>query len=165
MIQQSASIRAQFQGPSRHQLEWVSSGVWDKRTLADQLLVRATASPNAVAIIDGNARITLEGLAADALALSAALHARGLRPGDVVAFQAPNWGEAVVINDRQVRTPDGRTVGRLASKTALISGTPVTGSVSGIMVRTLEQTQPEYRAGVKVERWETVLVEVTVSSS
>jgi len=98
MIQQSASIRAQFQGPSRHQLEWVSSGVWDKRTLADQLLVRATASPNAVAIIDGNARITLEGLAADALALSAALHARGLRPGDVVAFQAPNWGEAVVIN-------------------------------------------------------------------
>lgn len=98
MIQQSASIRAQFQGPARHQLEWVSSGVWDKRTLADQLLARAGANPGAVAIIDGDARITLEVLAADALALSAALHARGLRPGDVVAFQTPNWGEAVVIN-------------------------------------------------------------------
>ena len=71
-------------------------------------------------------------------------------------------GGAVVVNDRQVRTPDGRIVGRLAGKTNLKSSTPVPGSISGIMVRTLEQTQPEYRAGVKVDRWETVLLELVL---
>jgi len=71
-------------------------------------------------------------------------------------------GEAVVINDRQVKTLDGRTVGRLASKTALISSTPVTGSVSGVLVRTRDQTPTEYRTSVKVERWEAVLLELVV---
>ena len=31
-------------------------------------------------------------------ALAATLHARGLRAGDVIAFQVPNWREAAVIN-------------------------------------------------------------------
>lgn len=30
--------------------------------------------------------------------MAAELHARGLRPGDVIAFQVPNWREAAVIN-------------------------------------------------------------------
>ena len=71
-------------------------------------------------------------------------------------------GEAVVINDRQVRTPDGRTVGKLASKTDLKSSAQVTGSVSGILVRTREQTPTEYQAGLKADRWETVLVELVL---
>ena len=36
------------------------------------------------------------------------------------------------------------------------------GSVSGILVRTLEQTLAEYRAGVKADRWEPVLVELVL---
>ena len=34
--------------------------------------------------------------------------------------------------------------------------------VSAILVRTRDQTQPEYMATVKTERWETVLVETVV---
>lgn len=71
-------------------------------------------------------------------------------------------GAAVVISDRQVRTPDGRTVGKLVSRTDPKSSAQVTESLSGVMVRTREQTPAEYSAGVKVDRWETVLLELVL---
>ena len=74
-------------------------------------------------------------------------------------------GEAVVINDRQVRTHDGRTVGKLASKTDLKTNAPVTGSVSGILVRTREQTPTAYQPSLRADRWETVLVELVLPSA
>ena len=51
---------------------------------------------------------------------------------------------------------------KLASKTDLKTSTPVTGSVSGVMVRTREQTPAEYSGGVKVDRWETVPLEIVL---
>lgn len=72
--------------------------MWDQRTIADQAIERAYADPGFVAFVDGDMSMTREQLFADAEALSAALHARGLRAGDVVAFQVPNWREAAVIN-------------------------------------------------------------------
>lgn len=98
MIDHPANIRTQFQGPAAHQRSWVGTGIWDERTLADQLLERAGAAPDFTAIVDSDMGLSFEALAADALALSAALRARGLRQGDVVAFQTPNWGEAAIIN-------------------------------------------------------------------
>lgn len=79
------------------------------------------------------------------------LHRRlaGLSPGDLVS-----------VHGRQVKSCDGQTVGRLASKTDLKTSASLTGSISGILVRTLEQTPVEYRSTVKVDLWETVLVEV-----
>jgi hypothetical protein len=71
-------------------------------------------------------------------------------------------GETVIISGRQVRTSDGQPVGRLASKTELKTSSPVAGSVSGILVRTREQTQPAFLETVKVDRWETVLVELVL---
>lgn len=84
--------------PMPHQRDFVGSGVWDLHTIADLACDLATANPGFIACVDGDHILTRAQLVADAEALSAALHERGLRPGDVVAFQVPNWHEAAVIN-------------------------------------------------------------------
>jgi acyl-CoA synthetase (AMP-forming)/AMP-acid ligase II len=84
--------------PAAHQQLFADSGAWDRRTIADQAIELTAADPGFVAIVDGESVMTRETLLADAEALSAAMHARGLRPGDVIAFQVPNWAEAAVIN-------------------------------------------------------------------
>ena len=71
-------------------------------------------------------------------------------------------GEKVIVSGRHVETSEGQSVGRLASKTDLKTSASVTGSVSGILVRTREQTPTEYRTSVKVDRWETVLMELVL---
>lgn len=84
--------------PAAHQQLFADSGAWDRRTIADQAIELTAADPGFAAIVDGDSVMTRETLLADAEALSAAMHARGLRPGDVIAFQVPNWAEAAVIN-------------------------------------------------------------------
>jgi acyl-CoA synthetase (AMP-forming)/AMP-acid ligase II len=84
--------------PAPHQQAFAAAGVWDERTIADQAYALAEQEPGFVAFVEGEERLTREQLVAEAEALSAALHARGLRPGDVIAFQVPNWREAAVIN-------------------------------------------------------------------
>jgi ATP-dependent DNA helicase RecQ len=74
-------------------------------------------------------------------------------------------GDQVSVSGRLVKTSEGRPVGRLASKTDLETVGPVTGSVSGILVRTREHTPSEYRPGLKADSWETVLVEVALPRS
>lgn len=72
-----------------------------------------------------------------------------------------SWGSRIVVSGKQVSTVEGGTVGRLAGRTEPRSvATP--GTVSGILVRTREQTAPEYQSGLKVDRWETALVEMIV---
>jgi ATP-dependent DNA helicase RecQ len=85
-------------------------------------------------------------------------------PGDPVHQQIAGIvpGDEVIVSARQVKTRNGHVVGRLASKTRLDGPGTVSGTVSAILVRTRDQTQPEYMATVKTERWETVLVETVV---
>lgn len=84
--------------PPPHLAAYAGTGVWDERTIAEQATALAEADPGFVALIEGDMQITRAQIVADAEALSAAMHARGLRPGDVIAFQVPNWREAMVIN-------------------------------------------------------------------
>ncbi|MFN4135073.1 MAG: AMP-binding protein [Novosphingobium sp.] len=84
--------------PAPHQQAFAASGAWDRRTLADLARERAARTPGFVCFIDGEGHYTFAEVLAEAEALSAALHARGLRAGDVIAFQVPNWREAAVIN-------------------------------------------------------------------
>ena len=84
--------------PAPHQLNFVGKGLWDERTIADMAEALAAEDPDFVAFVEGEATMTRAELLADARALAAALHVRGLRPGDVVSFQVPNWREAAVIN-------------------------------------------------------------------
>ena len=70
-------------------------GAWDVPTL-DQLL-SSPRPANGSAIVDGDVRLdagTVERLVA---AVSAGLRARGVRRGDVVTWQLPNWWEAIVL--------------------------------------------------------------------
>lgn len=84
--------------PPPHLDRYAGTGLWDERTIADQALALAADDPDAVAIVDGERAVTRAALLADAEALATALHDRGLRAGDVVAFQLPNWHEAAVVN-------------------------------------------------------------------
>ncbi len=84
--------------PAPHQRGFAQAGLWDERTIADQAIMLASQEPDVTLYLDGSTRMTRGDLVADAEALAAALHARGLRPGDVVGFQMPNWHEAAVVN-------------------------------------------------------------------
>ena len=84
--------------PAPHQRAFAGKGLWDERTIADMAFDLAAQDPDFVAFVDGAATMTRAGLLAEAEALSVALHDRGLRSGDVLAFQVPNWREAAVIN-------------------------------------------------------------------
>lgn len=70
-----------------------ATGTGDPPTL-DRLL--GGAPPTATAVIDGDIRLTFADLTAGASALARGLAATGVGRGDVVAWQLPNWNEAVV---------------------------------------------------------------------
>jgi acyl-CoA synthetase (AMP-forming)/AMP-acid ligase II len=82
--------------PAPHQRAF--AGLWDERTIADMAFALTEADPGFVAFVDGEVTMTRAELLAEAEALAVALHDRGLRPGDVLAFQVPNWREAAAIN-------------------------------------------------------------------
>lgn len=84
--------------PAPHQRAFAQDGVWQRKTLADFARERAAATPDFVCFIDGEGQYTFAQVLAEAEALAAGLYQRGLRSGDVIAFQVPNWREAAVIN-------------------------------------------------------------------
>ena len=78
-------------------------------------------------------------------------HIAGLVPGD-----------EIVVDKRHLKSRRGEVVGKLASKTRIELEWPVVGTLSGVLVRTREQTPTEYQSGVKAPRWESLLVELVV---
>jgi acyl-CoA synthetase (AMP-forming)/AMP-acid ligase II len=58
----------------------------------------AQHAPGRAAVIDGASELTFAHLWTRARRLARALRAMGLKPGDVVSFQLPNWSEAMVLN-------------------------------------------------------------------
>ena len=67
-------------------------------TLAVLAQNAARDTPDGVAFWDGTQAVSFGAVYADALDLAASLWELGLRPGDVLSFQLPNWVEAAVIN-------------------------------------------------------------------
>src|SRR5687768_16842051 len=98
MTERNSPPWAWLEIPPRHLAAYAGTGLWDERTIAEQATALAEADPGFVALIDGDTHVKRAKIVADAEALSAAMHARGLRPGDVIAFQVPNWREAMIIN-------------------------------------------------------------------
>jgi cyclohexanecarboxylate-CoA ligase len=80
--------------PPEVRAEWRARGVWTDETLLDRL---ALADGAHLAIVDGETRLTVDDLRSRAVAFSAELHEAGVRPGEVVAWQLPNWWEGVVL--------------------------------------------------------------------
>jgi len=79
-------------------LQRYATGYWSNRTLGDCARALADSHGDAVVFLDDPAEPTYAGMLRDGEALARALFDLGLRPGDVVSFQTPNWIEAAVIN-------------------------------------------------------------------
>ncbi len=75
-----------------------AAGIWCNRTLGDDAHDRALREPDRVCIRDGRRALTYAEVLHEARGLAAGLWALGLRPGDVISFQLPNWIEAAVVD-------------------------------------------------------------------
>lgn len=73
-------------------------GDWPNRTVAQFAQDRCVEHPDRVQIIDEGQPFTCRDLYDGARALASYFEAIGLKAGDVVSFQLPNWREANVIN-------------------------------------------------------------------
>ena len=133
-----------------------AAGHWRDQTV-DHFLERAAARyPDTVAVIDGDRRLTFADVEQQSLRLAAALHDRGVQPGDVVSFQLPNSAEAVVVfhaihRVRGVANPIvpiyrerevGFILGQAGTKVAFVPGTH-RGFDHSAMYATLRQRLPE----------------------
>lgn len=83
--------------PPPHLAAYARAGVWRDRTIGELARDRAMAAPDTLVFLGTSAR-SAGTLVADAEALLASLIDLGLRPGEVIAVQLPNWPEAAVIN-------------------------------------------------------------------
>jgi len=88
----------QLRSDPQREAAWRRAGAWRNDTLATVAPAAVADDPDQVLLVDGDRRLTASNLWAQARALAGVLHARGLRPGQVVSFQLPNWHEAAVIN-------------------------------------------------------------------
>ena len=72
------------------------AGYWLDEVAGDYLQKHAKERPDAIAVVDGNQRITWVELYK--LCVRFALHLKqiGIEPGDVVALQLPNWFEYII---------------------------------------------------------------------
>ena len=77
--------------------EWLAAGHWTPTTLVDAARASVAADPDHVYQIEGERRMTRGEVWTQSLRLAGFFLERGLKPGDVVAFQLPNWMEAAVI--------------------------------------------------------------------
>jgi len=74
------------------------TGLWDGELLDEYLTRCAAARPDALAIVDGDVRISYRELAQRVRAVAAGLRGLGVGRGDVVSMQLPNWWETTVIH-------------------------------------------------------------------
>ena len=79
--------------------DFVARGVWENRTTWQDAVAKAGADPDGVAIWfdDGSDLSYSEGVD-QARRLASSLSALGLRKGDVVSANLPNWREMAIIN-------------------------------------------------------------------
>ena len=75
-----------------------ASGDWPDRTVADFARERSAAHPDRIHLIDGELVLSRAQLYEQAQRLAGYFLSLGLRAGDVISFQLPNWWEACVID-------------------------------------------------------------------
>src|SRR5215831_10516401 len=77
--------------------EYRATGWWTDRLLNDALTVAVARYPGRIALVDGRGRMTYATLQAQVDQCALGLLALGIRHGDVVTAQLPNWNEFVVM--------------------------------------------------------------------
>src|SRR5579863_3924068 len=74
-----------------------AAGWWPDRLLNDALAVAVARSPGRTALVDGRGRMSYATLQAQVDQCAFGLLTLGIRHGDVVTAQLPNWNEFVVL--------------------------------------------------------------------
>jgi acyl-CoA synthetase (AMP-forming)/AMP-acid ligase II len=74
-----------------------AAGYWRDETLTDSARAALRENPDGVLLIEGERRLTRAQAWDQALRLVAFFNARGLKAGDVISFQLPNWVETAAI--------------------------------------------------------------------
>ncbi|MSQ60777.1 MAG: cyclohexanecarboxylate-CoA ligase [Betaproteobacteria bacterium] len=77
---------------------YVGSGAWSNTTVWQAALEQARHGAHRVAVAGEGACLTFGEVVAQARLLAAGMHGMGLKAGDVISFQLPNWHETMVIN-------------------------------------------------------------------
>ena len=72
---------------------YTAAGYWGTQTLGDYLDHHAAYRPHAEALVDDRQRVTFADLKAKVDRIALAMIAMGIRPGDRVGLQTPNWAE------------------------------------------------------------------------
>ena len=75
-----------------------ATGDWDDRTIADRLDAAAEADPDRPLIYDGDTALTAAETVEQAKRLARLIAGLGVRKGEVVSFQLPNWREAILVD-------------------------------------------------------------------
>lgn len=78
--------------------EYTRQGYWVNRTITDYLDEMVDRSPDKVAFVDSRRQVTYRQLKQEVDRCALGLLELGVRPGDVVSFQLPNWVEWVVVH-------------------------------------------------------------------
>ncbi|MCM2346940.1 MAG: AMP-binding protein [Acidovorax soli] len=78
--------------------QWRADGTWQNTTVAQCARRMAEQEPQRVTHVSDGVPHQVGTLWSDAQRLATALWQRGYRPGDVLAFQTPNWHESVPID-------------------------------------------------------------------
>ena len=71
---------------------------WPNKTILDYLNAAVEKYPNKVAIIDKKSRYTYKELSQLVDRVALGFHALGIRKGDVISLQLPNWNEFVILH-------------------------------------------------------------------
>lgn len=91
------AIHEQYHDPGTIE-SYISAGKWVNKTLDDYLKEHAASSGDKLAIIDRRWQLTFERLEQLSHRVACGLYHHGLRPGDVVSIQLPNWAEWLVMH-------------------------------------------------------------------
>ena len=87
-------MRPRHPAPVDVQESWRARGIWTNETLLDRF---DRAPGDQLAIVDGDVRLTVDDVRTKSARVASALFDRGIEPGDVVAWQLPNWWEGIVL--------------------------------------------------------------------
>src|ERR1700710_3046402 len=78
--------------------KYTAAGLWTGQGITDFLDEVAAATPDKVAAIDSRGRLTYAELKRLSDRAALGLLELGVRPGDVVSFQLPNWIEFLIVH-------------------------------------------------------------------
>ncbi len=79
--------------PDEFAARYIRDGYWRKETIAEAVATACRSNPDAIAVADSRRTLTLAELVDEAARVAAVLQQRGLRRGDRIVVQLPNFAE------------------------------------------------------------------------